>query len=74
MVHEPGAMVCFSLLVAVQEAKGKAFVFSSDKLLGRCSRQTKARILAALDAGMIKVRRNSRQAPVVTPMLKGWLG
>jgi hypothetical protein len=67
----PTSVLLISLLFAAWEAKGQPFIFSKEKLIGRCSRATKMRFLSELEAiGWIKVERKGKGAPVVT-FLKG---
>jgi hypothetical protein len=59
--------VWLSVIFAAWEAKGQSFKFSDTKLLGKCSRWTKARGLAELQAaGWIEVAQEVGRAPVVT--------
>jgi hypothetical protein len=61
------SLVWLSLLFAAWEAKNQPFKFSSEKLIGKCSREIKRKVLAELEAaGWVKVERNGKQAPVVT--------
>jgi hypothetical protein len=61
------AMVWLSLLYAAWEAKYRPFTFSQDKLVGKCSRQLKRRVLSELEkAGWIRVEQKNGRAPVVT--------
>jgi hypothetical protein len=68
----PKALVWISLLYAAWEAKGSPFVFSNEKLLGKCTREMKRRVLSELQrAGRIRVERGGKQAPRVT-ILSHW--
>jgi hypothetical protein len=63
----PFTVVWVSLIFAAWEAKGMPFKFSNDKLLGKCSRWAKMRILSELqDEGWIEFSQTGKQAPVVT--------
>ena len=65
--HIGTAVALMSLLFAAWEAKGRPFVFSNKKLVGRCSSQTKMRLLSELQAiGWIEFSQTGKQAPVVT--------
>jgi hypothetical protein len=68
------SLAWLSLLFAAWEAKGQPFKFSNNKLIGKCSRELKRRVLAELAAaGCIKVEQEGNQAPVVTILKQGWL-
>lgn len=61
------SLAWLSLLFAAWEAKGQPFVFSNDKLIGKCSREFKRRVLSELKAaGWIKVEQKGKRAPIVT--------
>jgi hypothetical protein len=63
----PKSLAWLSLLFAAWEAKGKPFVFSNDKLIGKCSRELKRRVMSELEAaGWIKVEQKGKRAPTVT--------
>jgi hypothetical protein len=63
----PKSLAWLSLLFAAWEAKGKPFVFSNDKLIGKCSRELKRRVMFELEvAGWIKVEQKGKRAPIVT--------
>ena len=65
-------LVWLSVVFAAWDAKGQPFKFSDTKLLGKCSRWTKARGLAELQAaGWIEVVQEVKRAPLVT-LLRHW--
>jgi hypothetical protein len=67
VTKDPKAVVWLSLLFAAWEAKGKPFKFSNGKLLGKCSRWTKYRVLSEFEAaGWIEVKQAGKKAPLVT--------
>jgi hypothetical protein len=67
ITNNPKTVVWLLLLFAAWEANGRPFKFSNEKLLGKCSRWTKWRVLAEFQAaGWIEVEQAGKKAPLVT--------